>query len=135
MNLSPTVTAAVCLSLLESVTHIGHRTAAVRAVGHHAARGLVGAGRLLVRTRNCQDERSHDQHFISVINKHIFGLHTSSQLTIVGHSGRDLLQHRHMRLTGLADLLLQVAYCVARATVDMIAAAHGLHVIKTPNRE
>lgn len=48
--------------------------------------------------------------------------------TIVGHS-LDLLQQRNKLLSRLADALLQVAYCVGRAAVDVIAAARGLHMM------
>lgn len=52
------------------------------------------------------------------------------RLTIVGCRG-DLLQHRHSVVTRPADAMFQVALRVAWATVEMIAAAHGLDMIKT----
>lgn len=77
---------------------IGHRAAAVRAVGHLAARGLIRTSHRLVWTLN-----------------------------IVGCRG-DLLQQRHSVVTRPADAMFQVALRVAWATVEMIAAAHGLWV-------
>lgn len=49
-------------------------------------------------------------------------------LTVIGHSG-DLLQQRKYRLPVFADPVGQVTYRVAGATVEMVAAAHGLHKI------
>lgn len=48
--------------------------------------------------------------------------------TIVGHS-LDLLQQRNMLLSSLADPVLQVARCVGRAAVDVVAAARGLRMM------
>ena len=51
-------------------------------------------------------------------------------LTVVlGHSG-ELLQQGQQGLAGPADALLQVTRRVAGATVEAIAAAHGLHMIQ-----
>lgn len=50
-------------------------------------------------------------------------------LTVIGYS-RDLLHQWYMCLSRLADLVVQVTYCFARAAVDVIAAAHGLKIIK-----
>lgn len=45
--------------------------------------------------------------------------------TVIGQS-RHLLQQRHMCPRGPADSSLQVTHRVAGATVEVIAAAHGL---------
>ncbi len=122
------------------VTHIGHRTAAIWAVGHLAACGLVGTRWFLVWTHNWQDEKSEQtstDQYSSVfrISADFYPtLFPTLLLTVIGYSG-DLLQQWHVGITRLADAMLQVTYCVARATVEMIAAAHGLQTIKTANRE
>lgn len=81
--------------------------------------------------------REQTQH--PLINTRLFAdfyptLYSTLLLTVIGYGG-DLLQQWHVGLTRLADPMLQVAYCVARATVEMIVAAHSLQRIKISNRE
>ena len=63
------------------------------------------------------DDRFHPESAVIV---------QSFLLTIVGRR-RHRPQQRHARLSRPADAVLQVTDGVARATVEVVAAAHGLH--------